>query len=106
MSVTGTGSREEKAESGCEGMEVDAEDINDPARMVSKLQEMGNETMVQQTIKRQNAMCEVFLACVEDNYGINVGFLSVLDCCGFLFCAKMSILCSEEKFFCVSEKIG
>ena len=105
MSVTGTDSREEKAESGCEGMEVDAEDINDPARMVSKLQEMGNETMVQQTIKRQNAMCEVFLAWVEDNYGINVGFV----CFGFLwffFFAKMSIFCWEEKFFCVSEKIG
>ena len=98
MSVAVKNSWEEKGESGCEGMELDAEEINGPARMVSKLQAMGNETMVQEM--------EVFLAWVEYNYGINVGFPSVLDFCGF-FCVRICrfFVRKKQKFF-VFRRIG
>ena len=76
MSVGAGDSSEQKGgEVDFEGME----DVLDPQRMVSKLQAMGNDTMVKETIKRQQAMLDVFLAWIEDNYGINVCFLAVLD---------------------------
>ena len=78
MSVGRRDSSEQK------GGEVDFEgmDINDPKRMVTKLQSMGNDTFVKETIKRQQAMLDAFLAWIEDNYGIKCSFFG---CFGFFF---------------------
>ena len=72
MSRSAKDSKKKKRGQVGDGMETDSQQQNDPTRMTKKPQDMGNETMVQETIKRQNAILEVFLAWIKDNYGISV----------------------------------
>ena len=83
MSFGGKRSKKGKSAEGGEGMEIGGGEQNDPKRMAQKLQGMGNDTMAAETIKRQNAMLEVFLAWIQENYAISVCLNFFFVCFGF-----------------------